>query len=72
VPKYWCERQPEGFGTIKEAEDYIRQDSLDWMDGGEHQIGTFDDWCGPYYIVEVKAIVQPVIKVEASVTLKKK
>jgi len=72
TPSEWFKEQPEGFDTIKEAEYYIRKNSLEWMDGGEHEIGTFDDWCEPYYIVEVKAIRQPVIKVQPSVTLKKK
>lgn len=70
-PDGWCNTQPRGFDTIKEAEDFIREDSLEWLEGAQHELGTFDDWCSPYYIVEVKAIRQPVIKVQASVTLKK-
>lgn len=70
-PEGWCDTQPRGFDTIKEAEDFIRENSLEWMDGGEHELGTFYDWCPLYYIVEVKAIRQPVIKVQASVTLRK-
>lgn len=72
-PKVWCETQPELFKSIKEAENFIRKDSKEWLkDSGALELGSHDDWCEPYYILEVKKIFQPVIKISAEVGLRNK
>jgi hypothetical protein len=70
-PEVWCETQPVFFDSIKDAEDFIRRDSKGWMEGNsELELGSHDDWCEPYYILEVKKSFQPVVKISAKVSLK--
>lgn len=71
-PSEWCEHQPLGpFSSIKEADKAIRKDCLDWMNGDEHELGTHDDWCPNYTIIQTIKTYAPSITVSASVKLKK-
>ena len=66
-----ADTQPEFFDSIKQAEKFIRKDSKDWLyDNGELSLGSHEDWCEPYYILEVKKSFQPVVKISAEVSLK--
>ena len=70
-PEVWCETQPKLFGSIKQAENFIRKDSKEWMEDNEElEIGTHEDWCEPYYILEIKKSFQPVVKISAEINLK--
>ena len=71
APEVWCESETLGpFPTLQQAEAAIRKNSIEWMDGGEHEIGTWDDWCEPYMIVQRVKTLNPSITVTASVRLK--
>ena len=42
------------------------------MDGdGNLELGSHEDWCEPYYILEIKKVFQPVVKISAEISLKK-
>ena len=70
-PKDWHESSPALFNSIKQAEDFIRKDSKEWLnDNGELELGSHDNWCEPYYIVEIKRVFQPVVKISAEVSLR--
>lgn len=72
-PERWAEDKPVFFESIKKAEDYIRKNSKEWLDDdGALPLGAHEDWCEPYFILEVKKSFQPVIKISAAVSLKQK
>lgn len=60
------------FGTMKEAEQYIKNDALDAIKKdtfGEYQAGRDEKWGSNHFIVRVEAIVRPVPIMKPSVEL---